>query len=302
MMEEERKEIEIPNIDQSERIRKIREKERKNDLREQRIARDNRRKAVRRTRNKKRIRIIVLIAGVVTIVSAGTYYVGKQISDANKFNNDPVGVSAYNIGLDIDYSEKLENDVIERYDEKYAELIQEIQLNEQSSNDELSQIADRTQEKVDAVISKLADKMLEDFGSLSSKEISGYCSKRTEDKQYYYYDFSSYHKKSVVSNWLKKYFNITQIDNVYNNLSEEEINALIAFTTYGRIENWEGGKNNKEDFLKNFGFTSDKSDKEKLEDAKKIAKDVSFRVAKDRLEPEARQSLDIEPESVGRRK
>ena len=301
-MEEERKEIEIPNIDQSERIRKIREEERKNDLREQRVARDNRRKAARRTRNKKRIRIIVLIAGVVTIVSAGTYYVGKQISDANKFNNDPVGVSAYNIGLDIDYSEKLENDVIDRYDEKYAELMQEIQLNEQSSNDELSQIADITQEKVDIVISKLADKMLKDFGSLSSEEISGYCSKRTEDKQYYYYDFSSYHKKSVVSNWLKKYFDITQIENVYNNLSEEEINALIAFTTYGRIENWEGGKNNKEDFLKNFGFTSDKSDKEKLEDAKKIAKDVSFRVAKDRLEPEARQSLDIEPESVGRRK
>ena len=302
MMEEERKEIEIPNIDQSERIRKIREEERKNYLREQRVVKDNRRKAARRTRNKKRIRIIVLIAGVVTIVSAGTYYVGKQISDANKFNNDPVGVSAYNIGLDIDYSEKLENDVIDRYDEKYAELMQEIQLNEQSSNDELSQIADITQEKVDIVISKLADKMLKDFGSLSSEEISGYCSKRTEDKQYYYYDFSSYHKKSVVSNWLKKYFDITQIENVYNNLSEEEINALIAFTTYGRIENWEGGKNNKEDFLKNFGFTSDKSDKEKLEDAKKIAKDVSFRVAKDRLEPEVRQSLDIEPESVGRRK
>ena len=301
-MEEERKEIEIPNIDQSERIRKIREEERKNYLREQRVVKDNRRKAARRTRNKKRIRIIVLIAGVVTIVSAGTYYVGKQISDANKFNNDPVGVSAYNIGLDIDYSEKLENDVIDRYDEKYAELMQEIQLNEQSSNDELSQIADITQEKVDIVISKLADKMLKDFGSLSSEEISGYCSKRTEDKQYYYYDFSSYHKKSVVSNWLKKYFDITQIENVYNNLSEEEINALIAFTTYGRIENWEGGKNNKEDFLKNFGFTSDKSDKEKLEDAKKIAKDVSFRVAKDRLEPEVRQSLDIEPESVGRRK
>ena len=301
-MEEERKEIEIPNIDQSERIRKIREEERKNYLREQRVVKDNRRKAARRTRNKKRIRIIVLIAGVVTIVSAGTYYVGKQISDANKFNNDPVGVSAYNIGLDIDYSEKLENDVIDRYDEKYAELMQEIQLNEQSSNDELSQIADITQEKVDIVISKLADKMLKDFGSLSSEEISGYCSKRTEDKQYYYYDFSSYHKKSVVSNWLKKYFDITQIENVYNNLSEEEINALIAFTTYGRIENWEGGKNNKEDFLKKFGFTSDKSDKEKLEDAKKIAKDVSFRVAKDRLEPEVRQSLDIEPESVGRRK
>ena len=302
MMEEERKKIELPNIDQSERIRKIREEERKSYLREQRVARDNRRKAARRTRNKKRIRIIVLIAGVVTIVSAGTYYVGKQISDANKFNNDPVGVSAYNIGLDIDYSEKLENDVIDRYDEKYAELIQEIQLNEQSSNDELSQIADGTQEKVDVVISKLADKMLKDFGSLSSKEISDCCSKRTEDKQYYYYDFSFYHKKSVVSNWLKKYFNITQIENVYNNLSEEEINALIAFTTYGRIENWEGGKNNKEDFLRNFGFTSDKSDKEKLEAAKKIANDVSFRVAKDRLELEVRQSLDIEPESVGRRK
>lgn len=302
MMEEERKEIEIPNIDQSERIRKIREKERKNDLREQRIARDNRRKAVRRTRNKKRIRIIVLIVGVVTIVGAGTYYVGKQISDANKFNNDPVGVSAYNIGLDIDYSEKLENDVIEEYAEKYAALEQEIQYNEQSSNSKLSQVALDTQEKVDAQISKLADKMLEDFGSLSSYEVISSCSKRTEDKQYYYYYFSSYHKKSVVLNWLKKYFNITQIENVYNNLSEEEINALIAFTTYGRIENWEGGKNNKEDFLKNFGFTSDKSDKEKLEDAKKIANDVSFRVAKESLSQQLGQSLDIETESVGRGK
>lgn len=302
MMEEERKEIEIPNIDQSERIRKIREKERKNYLREQRVVKDNRRKAARRTRNKKRIRIIVLIAGVVTIVGAGTYYVGKQISDANKFNNDPVGVSAYNIGLDIDYSEKLENDVIEEYAEKYAALEQEIQYNEQSSNSKLSQVALDTQEKVDAQISKLADKMLEDFGSLSSYEVISSCSKRTEDKQYYYYYFSSYHKKSVVLNWLKKYFNITQIENVYNNLSEEEINALIAFTTYGRIENWEGGKNNKEDFLKNFGFTSDKSDKEKLEDAKKIANDVSFRVAKESLSQQLGQSLDIETESVGRGK
>lgn len=302
MMEEERKEIEIPNIAQSERIRKIREEERINDLREQRVARENRRRAVMRTRRKKKIEKFIFAAGVVAIVSAGTYYVGKQISDANKFNNNPVGVSAYNIGLDIDDSEKLENDVIDRYDEKYAELIQEIQLNEQSSNDELSQIADRTQEKVDAVISKLADKMLEDFGDLSSEEISSYCSKRTEDKQYYYYDFSSYHKKSVVLNCLKKYFDITQIENVYNNLSEEEINALIAFTTYGRIENWEGGKNNKEDFLKKFGFTSDKSDKEKLEDAKKIAKDVSFRVAKESLSQQLGQSLDIETESVGRGK
>ena len=302
MMEEERIELNVLDIGQNEKVKKMKEEEQKNDLREQRVARENRRRAVRRTRKRKRILIIALIAGVVTIVSAGTSYVGKKISDANKFNNDPVGVSAYNIGLDIDDSDKLENDVIDRYDEKYADLIQEIQLNEQSSNDELSQIADRTQEKVDAVISKLADKMLKDFGGLSSKEVKTSCSKRTNNEENYYYDFSSYHKESVVLNWLKEYFDITQIGNVYNNLSEEEINALIAFTTYGRIENWEGGKNNKEDFLKNFGFTSDKSDKEKLEDAKKIANDVSFRVAKESLSQQLGQSLDIETESVGRGK
>ena len=301
-MEEERKEIEIPNIAQSERIRKIREEERKNDLREQRVARENRRRAVKRTRNKKRIRIIVLIAGVVAIVSVGTYYVGKQVSDANKFNNDPVGVSTYNIGLDIDDSEKLENDVIEEYAERYAALEKEIQYNEQSSNSKLSQVALDTQEKVDAQISKLADKMLKDFESLSSDEVISSCLKRTDDKQSSFYDFSLYHKKSVTLNWLKKYFDYSQIENIYNRLSEEEINALIAFATYNRIDVYEGGPNNRETFLRNLGFTSDQSDEEKLAIAKKVANQASFNVAKECLTQKLGYSLDVEAESVGRGK
>lgn len=302
MMEEERKEIEIPNIAQSERIRKIREEEQKNDLREQKIAKENRRRAVMRTRRKKKIEKFIFAAGVVAIVSAGTYYVGKQISDANKFNNDPVGVSTYNIGLDIDDSEKLETDVIEEYAEKYAALEQEIQYNEQSSNGKLSQVALDTQEKVDAQISKLADKMLEDFGSLSSDEVISSCLKRTDDKQSSFYDFSRYNKKSVTLNWLKKYFDYSQIEKVYDSLSEEEINALIAFTTYNCIDVYEGGPNNRETFLRNLGFISDQSDEEKLAIAKKVANQSSFNVAKECLTQKLGYSLDIETESVGRGK
>ncbi len=287
-----KKDIKIPNITLTEEMRKIREERIREEERRQKIIERNKRKAVQRKNKKKKIKRSIYIAAIATIAIGGLNYATR----------DPLEVASSNVQKYISTFNEKEGKIITEYGEEAEELEQQMDNIEQSSNGKLSYIADDAQEKIDVQISKLADKMVKDFGGLSSIEVRTSCTKRTEDKQYYYYDFSSYHKKSVVSNWLKKYFNITQIDNVYNNLSEEEINALIAFTTYGRIENWEGGKNNKEDFLKNFGFTSDKSDKEKLEDAKKIANDVSFRVAKESLSQQLGQSLDIETESVGRGK
>lgn len=301
-MEEERKEIEISNIAQSEKVRKIREEERKNDLREQRVARENRRRAVMRTRRKKKIEKFIFAAGVVAIVGAGLTYVGKNVIQNINYSSNPIENTVSSIDSYINNGEKTESAVVEEYAEKYAALEQEIQYNEQSSNSKLSQVALDTQEKVDAQISKLADKMLEDFGSLSSDEVISSCLKRTDDKQSSFYDFSRYNKKSVTLNWLKKYFDYSQIEKVYDNLSEEEINALIAFTTYNCIDVYEGGPNNRETFLRNLGFTSDQSDEEKLAIAKKMANQASFNIAKESLTQKLGYSLDIEVESVGRGK
>lgn len=302
MMEEERRELNVPDIGQNEKVKKMREEEQKNDLREQKIAKENRRRAVMRTRRKKKIKKFIFAAGVVAIVGAGLTYAGKNVIQNINYSLNPIENTVSSIDGYINSGEKTEAAVIEEYAEKYAALEQEMQYNEQSSNSKLSQVADGTQEKVDAQISKLADKMLKDFKSLSSKEVETSCSKRTYDKQSSFYDFSFYRKENVIKNWLGKYFDYSQIEDIYNRLSEEEINALIAFTTYNCIDVYEGGPNNRETFLRNLGFTSDQSDEEKLAIAKKMANQVSFNIAKESLTQELGYSLDIETESVGRGK
>ena len=99
---------------------------------------------------------------------------------------------------------------------------------------------------------------------------------------------------------MKQYFDVAQIENVYDSLSEEDINALIVSTTYRQIESYEGGSNNKEEFLKNFGYNSDKSEEEKFQEASTKANDVAFRVAKESLEQKLGYSLDVEEKSVGK--
>lgn len=302
MMEEERIELNVPDIGQNEKVKKMREEEQKNDLREQKIAKENRRRAAMRTRRKKKIEKFIFAAGVVAIVGAGLTYAGKNVIQNINYSSNPIENTVSSIDDYINNGEKTESAVVEEYAEKYAALEQEIQYNEQSSNSKLSQVALDTQEKVDAQISKLADKMLEDFGSLSSDEVISSCLKRTDNKQSSFYDFSRYNKKSVTLNWLKKYFDYSQFEKVYDSLSEEEINALIAFTTYNCIDVYEGGPNNRETFLRNLGFTSDQSDEEKLAIAKKVANQTSFNVAKECLTQKLGYSLDIETESVGRGK
>lgn len=301
MMEEERIEINAIDINNNPRRQQRIEEDRKRELNHQQQLGENKRKSVKRNRRKKMIQKLAFVGAVLLIARAGVY-VGEQVYEVGDFTNSPVEHTAHNIWVNVRDGERKESEVIKEYAEKTVALEQEMQYNEQSSNSKLSQVADGTQEKVDAQISKLADKMLEDFGSLSSEELKTSCFKRTDDKQSSFYDFSLYHKKSVTLNWLKKYFDYSQIENIYNRLSEEEINALIAFTTYNCIDVYEGGPNNRETFLRNLGFTSDQSDEEKLAIAKKMANQVSFNIAKESLTQELGYSLDIEAESVGRGK
>lgn len=301
MMEEKRIEINAIDINNNPRRQQRIEEDRKRELNHQQQLGENKRKSVKRNRRKKMIQKLAFVGAVLLIARAGVY-VGEQIYEVGDFTNSPVEHTAHNIWVNVRDGERKESEVIKEYAEKSVALEQEMQYNEQSSNSKLSQVADGTQEKVDVQISKLADKMLEDFGSLSSEELKTSCFKRTDDKQSSFYDFSLYHKKSVTLNWLKKYFDYSQIENIYNRLSEEEINALIAFTTYNCIDVYEGGPNNRETFLRNLGFTSDQSDEEKLAIAKKMANQVSFNIAKESLTQELGYSLDIETESVGRGK
>ena len=300
-MEEKRIEINAIDINNNPRRQQRIEEDRKRELNHQQQLGENKRKSVKRNRRKKMIQKLAFVGAVLLIARAGVY-VGEQIYEVGDFTNSPVEHTAHNIWVNVRDGERKESEVIKEYAEKSVALEQEMQYNEQSSNSKLSQVADGTQEKVDVQISKLADKMLEDFGSLSSEELKTSCFKRTDDKQSSFYDFSLYHKKSVTLNWLKKYFDYSQIENIYNRLSEEEINALIAFTTYNCIDVYEGGPNNRETFLRNLGFTSDQSDEEKLAIAKKMANQVSFNIAKESLTQELGYSLDIETESVGRGK
>ena len=109
-----------------------------------------------------------------------------------------------------------------------------------------------------------------------------------------------YDKEGVTLNWLKKYFDSNQVNNIYNELSEEEINALIVSTTYNDIKVFNGGSDNKAAFFRIFGFESDKEEDEKIQDVKKIANDVSFRIAKESLSQKLGYSLDNVEESMGK--
>lgn len=292
-MEEERGEIKTTNINNNPRRQQLIEENYKRE-RQQELAKEKKRKAIQRKRKKKKIKRAIFIAAIATITIGGLNYAYKKVT------RDPLEVASSNVQKHIGKFYDKEGEIITEYEEEADALEQELQYNEQSSNNKLSSVADDTQEKIDVQISKLADKMVKDFGDLSSTEVKTSCLKRTDDKENYFYNFSLYHKKIVILNWLNQYFDYSQVKNVYDSLSEEEVNALIAFTTYDSIENWKGGSDNKGAFLRIFGFTSDQSDEEKLEDAKKVVSDVSFRVAKESLSQQLGQSLDIEAISVGK--
>lgn len=292
-MEEERGEIKTTNINNNPRRQQLIEENYKRE-RQQEWAKEKKRKAIQRKRKKKKIKRAIFIAAIATITIGGLNYAYKKVT------RDPLDVASSNVQKHIGKFYEKEGEIITEYEEEADALKQELQFNEQSSNSKLSSVADDAREKIDVQISKLADKMVKDFGDLSSTEVKTSCLKRTDDKENYFYNFSLYHKKSVILNWLNQYFDYSQVKNVYDSLSEEEVNALIAFTTYDSIENWKGGSDNKGAFLRIFGFTSDKSDEEKLEDAKKVVSDVSFRVAKESLSQQLGQSLDIEAISVGK--
>lgn len=293
MMEEEREEIKTTNINNNPRRQQLIEENYRRE-RQQELAKEKKRKAIQRKRNKKKIKRAIFIAAIATIAIGGLNYAYKKVT------RDPLEVASSNVQKHIGKFYDKEGEIITEYEEEADALEQELQYNEQSSNSKLSSVADDAQEKIDVQISKLADKMVKDFDGLSSTEVKTSCLKRTDDKENYFYNFSLYHKKSVILNWLNQYFDYSQVENVYDSLSEEEVNALIAFTTYDSIENWKGGSDNKGAFLRIFGFTSDQSDEEKLEDAKKVVSDVSFRVAKESLSQQLGQSLDIEAISVGK--
>ena len=292
-MEEERGEIKTTNINNNPRRQQLIEENYRRE-RQQELAKEKKRKAIQRKRNKKKIKRAIFIAAIATIAIGGLNYAYKKVT------RDPLEVASSNVQKHIGKFYDKEGEIITKYEEEADALEQELQYNEQSSNSKLSSVADDAREKIDVQISKLADKMVKDFDGLSSTEVKTSCLKRTDDKENYFYNFSLYHKKSVILNWLNQYFDYSQVENVYDSLSEEEVNALIAFTTYDSIENWKGGSDNKGAFLRIFGFTSDQSDEEKLEDAKKVVSDVSFRVAKESLSQQLGQSLDIEAISVGK--
>ena len=295
MMEEEREEIKTTNINNNPRRQQLIEENYRRE-RQQELAKEKKRKAIQRKRNKKKIKRAIFIAAIATIAIGGLNYAYKKVT------RDPLEVASSNVQKHIGKFYDKEGEIITEYEEEADALEQELQYNEQSSNSKLSSVADDAQEKIDVQISKLADKMVKDFDGLSSTEVKTSCLKRTDDKENYFYNFSLYHKKSVILNWLNQYFDYSQVENVYDSLSEEEVNALIAFTTYNCIDVYDGGPNNRETFLRNLGFTSDQGDEEKLAIAKKMANQVSFNIAKESLTQELGYSLDIEAESVGRGK
>lgn len=300
MMGEEQKEINVPNVGVSERKRQFIEREQQEYLRELQEKKEIRRKAVKRRRRRKTIVKVVFVAGVVAIVGAGLNYAGTKTVKKIEFQQDPIGTTASDIDKNMSKGKNTEEEIIDNYQVKYEELAQQMKDNEEISNDELSKTAKDTQEKINEEISKLSSELEESFGDLSREELYLSSVKRTDDKQSYFYKFSAYNKQKVTLNWLKQYFDVTQIENVYDSLSEEEIDALIVSTTYSQIKNYDGGPNNKEEFLKKFGFDSDKSEEENLQEANKIAADVSFRAAKESLEQKLGYSLDVEEKSVGK--
>ena len=299
-MEEEQKEINVPNVGVSERKRQFIEREQQEYLRELQEKREIRRKAVKRKKAIKKIRKVAFVAGVVAIVGAGLNYAETKTAQRINFQQDPLGTTASDIDKNMSRGMNAEEEIIDSYQEKYEALAQQMQDTEEFSNDRLSQTAKDTQMKIDNEISKLSFKVKESFGIVSDEELHFSCIKRTDDKQSYFYKFSAYNKQKVTLNWLKQYFDVTQVENVYDSLSEEDINALIVSTTYQQIESYEGGPNNKEEFLKKFGYDSDKSEEERFQEASKMANDVSFRVAKESLEQKLGYSLDVEEKSVGK--
>lgn len=299
-MDEEKKEINVPNIGVSEKKRQFIEREKQEYLRELQEQKEIRRKAVKRKKLFKKIGKIVFITGVVAIVGVGLDYVGTKTAQKIKFQQDPLGTTASDIDENMSRGMNAEEEIMDNYQKKYEALAQQMQDTEEFSNDRLSQTAKDTQIKIDNEISKLSFKIKESFGTVSDEELHSSCIKRTDDKQSYFYKFSAYDKQRVTLNWLKQYFDVAQIENVYDSLSEEDINALIVSTTYRQIESYEGGSNNKEEFLKNFGYNSDKSEEEKFQEASTKANDVAFRVAKESLEQKLGYSLDVEEKSVGK--
>ena len=220
-MENQEKELKVEIIDNNPR-KKIMEQQ-EQERRQQEI--EIKKRAIKRQRKKKKIKIILIGTAIATIITGGVILGGIKLHSMITDSKNSQEKIMATINKVIDEKEQEDALTIENYEQKSEALEQEMINLTQDSNEELANEANNTQEKIDASISKLSNEMMKKLKSFSTAEVER-CSKRTDSKEYSFYDFSLYRKKFVILSWLGNYFEEEQIENIYNTLTKEEIEAL----------------------------------------------------------------------------
>ena len=295
-MENQEKELKVEIIDNNPRKKVMEQQEQ--ERRQQEI--EIKKRAIKRQRKKKKIKIILIGTAIATIITGGVILGGIKLHSMITDSKNSQEKIMATINKVIDEKEQEDALTIENYEQKSEALEQEMINLTQDSNEELANEAKNTQEKIDASISKLSNEMMKKLKSFSTAEVER-CSKRTDSKEYSFYDFSLYRKKFVILSWLGNYFEEEQIENIYNTLTKEEIEALILSTSYKQINQYENGPDNRGNFIRSIASNeSNQSNQEIFEQSKETSDKATFKVAKEYLSQKLGYSLDVETQSVGK--
>ena len=300
-MENQEKELKVEIIDNDSRRKFLKQQELEQQALERRRQKiEIKKAAIKRERKKKKIKIILFRTAIATIIIGGVILGGNKLHSMITDSKNSQEKIMATINKVLDEKEQKEALTLENYEQQSKILEQEMTNLKEECDEELNAEAENTQEKINASISHLADDMLKKLERISCQELTN-CTRRTDSGEDYYYDFSLYNKPAVILNWLKSYFEEEQIENVYKDLSDEEINNLILSTSYNHIDQYEDGPNNRRHFITEVADnSSDQSNQEIVEKSKEASETVAFQLAKECLTQKLGYSLDIEAQSVGK--
>lgn len=279
----ERTEIEIPNfvmdqtngIIRSSRQKKVEQGERqKNYASNEEIRRATLQKPKKKqVLSTKRKRWIIIITLAATSVVLGVRHYRK----ATKV--DPARVAS-DIQKTLDASLSKESALTAEYQNKNQALEEQIDDLLDAYNSSVRALNQDTQEEIDASLSEMGDRMLRSIFNYGSREVSKCAVVNPENPGYFYYDFSRFDMERFLKGWLENYTSSDVFEEVYQNLSSEEKNALALYASYSSVQRFDGGEDTKGIFACHFSSQKGQSDEEKLANAENISHEAAFRIAK----------------------
>lgn len=261
--------------------------------------------AVARKRKKKRC-----YKGVIAIATIAISSVAITGIAVHQFQNRPAHIVSEVQDLFTEKSEK-EEKIKEEYSNVNEELIAQMEQlerdqiqNRDDATEELSQLADETQEEVNASVAKLGTYMLK---SISKRGLSCLidCKVLTDQADgSYFYDFGRFNIEKFICSGLSSYYDFCDVEELYRSLSEEEKMALVLSLCYESVEEYEG-TSNRNYFMHYFGsLMEEKTEEETMKMAEEISKKAADKMAKELLSSQLGISLDVDAtsitESVGR--